>query len=66
MTVSIQLNLSEALSTEELQHLTAAAMQRGTSIERILYEAAHAFCRANPLKPTHQPEGAAATVAMGA
>lgn len=43
MITSLKLNLGEALTAEELRVLTEAAMERGTTIERVLYEAAHRF-----------------------
>jgi hypothetical protein len=40
MQATLQLNLSDALSPDELRALTAAAAERQTSIERLLFEAA--------------------------
>jgi len=43
MTATLNLNLGEALTADELRALTQAATERDTTIERILYEAAHAL-----------------------
>lgn len=44
MTATLQLNLADALTKDELQLLLAEAAKRKTTVERILYEAAHLFC----------------------
>lgn len=48
MTATLQLNLADALTKDELQTLLSEADKRKTTVERILYEAAHLFCTQHP------------------
>ncbi len=56
MNVSLKLNLTDALTAKELKLLLDEADKRKTTIERVLYDAAHFFCENHPLKAKAKPE----------
>lgn len=54
MTATLNLNLSDALTGDELRELTLIATTEGKSLERVLFEAARE-CAANRRRPNPPP-----------
>jgi hypothetical protein len=55
MTATLELNLSETLNADELQALTAEAVEQGKPLERILYTAAMEVARRRRAAGHHAP-----------
>jgi hypothetical protein len=56
---TIQLNLGNALTVEELQELTAQAQEQRKPLERVLFEAARDLAARRRAQPKPEPKRAA-------